>query len=93
MSIFENPRPDHAVGSSKDMAGRDEGTSTPVDSQCLNLLLNCSVFEMKLPWFKSSGGHEPHMPRVHIHLSFCTSNNFMFTVAAARPELMDLLIL
>ena len=94
MSIFENPRPDHAVGSSKDMAGRDEGTSTPVDSQCLNLLLlKCSVSEMKLPGFESSSGHKPHMPRVHIHLSFCTSNNFMFTVFAARPELMDLLIL
>ena len=93
MSIFENPRPDHAMGSSKDMAGRDEGTSTPVDSQCLNLLLYCSVSEMKLPGFESSGGHEPHMPRVHIHLSFCTSNNFMFTVFAARPELMDLFIL
>ena len=93
MSIFENPRPDHAVGSSKDMAGRDEGTSTPVDSQYLNLLLNCSVSEMKLPGFESSSGHKPHMPRVHIHLSFCTSNNFMFTVFAARPELMDLLIL
>ena len=41
MSIFENPRPDHAVGGSEDMAGRDEGTSTPVDSLCLNILMNC----------------------------------------------------
>ena len=93
MSIFENPRPDHAMGGSEDMACRDEGTSTPVDSQCLNLLLYSSVSEMQLPGFESSSGHKPNMPRVHIHLSFCTSNNFMFTVFAARPELMDLLIL
>ena len=81
------------MGSSEDMAGRDEGTSTPADSLCLNLLLYCSVSEMQLPGFESSSGHKPHVPRVNIHLSFCTSNNLMFTVAAARPELMDLLIL
>ena len=74
------------------MAGRDEGTSTPADSLCLNLLLYCSVSEMQLPGFESSSGHKPHVPRVNIHLSFFTSNNFMFTVAAARPELMGLLI-
>ena len=93
MSIFENPRPDHAVGSSEDMAGRDEGSSTPADSLCLNILMYCRVSEMKLPGFETSSGHEPHVPRVNIHLSLRTSNNLMFTVAAARPELMDLLIL
>ena len=58
MSIFKNTRPDHAVGSSEDMAGRDEGTSTPADSQYI-LLCFCIVIvtEMQLPGFESSSGH------------------------------------
>ena len=71
------------------MAGRYERATAPAGR---NVYFHTfyKMKTVKLPGFESSSGRMPHVPRVHIHLSFFTSNNFMFAVFAARPELMDL---